>query len=126
MTTVRTAGHGLDDAALATVVTRVWLAHRLARHANPVNRPLVRELDLALREFQNAGFRVQDHTGERYDPGQALLVVAFETRDVATELVVETLRPSIYQDDDRALRHLQRGEVVVAVPPPDQSSERER
>lgn len=63
--------------------------------------------------LEEIGVDVIDHSGQPYDPGQALVVLAFQpTPEVAAEVVLETIRPSIYMADKR----LQVGEVIVGTP----------
>jgi len=117
--------NGFTAKALAEVSTRLWRARRHARRladdgepdsrSPAALRPLLRELDAALAGLAEAGVDVQTHDGDLFDPGLALLAVAFQPIPGLTrEQVLETLRPSIYLGDV----HLQRGEVVVAVPEP--------
>jgi hypothetical protein len=118
--------------ALAEVTTRLWRARRhaqrLADDTDPALqgagvRPLLRELDAALAGLTDAGVVVQDHDGDLFDPGLALLAVAFQpTPGLTREQVLETLRPSIYLGE----LHLQRGEVVVGVPRPHEQIEPDR
>jgi hypothetical protein len=82
------------------------------------SRLLAHEVNGALDAFNRAGLVVQDHEGLGFDPGLALVAVAYEpTPGAVRERVLETLRPSVYLHG----RHIQRGEVVVAVPDPPQA-----
>jgi hypothetical protein len=61
----------------------------------------------------DAGFQIQDHTGEPFDSGRDLKTLAFEpTANLTRETVIETIRPSIFFRDQR----IQLGEVIVGTP----------
>jgi hypothetical protein len=106
----------LDDATLTDIATRLWRGLRHAERLDPPSRPLARELTAALDALERAGVVVQDHDASYFDPGLALIAVAYEpTPGIDREQVLETLRPSVYLHG----HHVQRGEVVVAVPVPD-------
>jgi hypothetical protein len=65
--------------------------------------------------LNQAGFRIQDHTGEPLPEGgsYALQTLAFQpTPDLARETVVETIKPTIYYGD----RRIQMGVVIVGMP----------
>jgi hypothetical protein len=97
------------------VATRIWRSRRHAQNLAVPSRLLVRELDVALARLEEVGLVVQGHDGDRFDPGQALIAVAYQpTAGLTHETVMETLQPSVYLGRDQ----VQRGEVVVGVPEP--------
>jgi len=77
-------------------------------------RPLYRHFEAALDALGSGGVEIRDHTGERYVPGMALRVIAFQPQPgTRIETIVETLKPSVFLGDQL----IQRGEVIVATPP---------
>jgi len=85
-------------------------------------RRLVRHVESTWDIVVSAGVNVRDHTGERYVPGLALKVIAFQpTPGVNTEIVDETIKPSIFYRD----KLIQWGEVIVATPPTEPPSDGE-
>ncbi len=70
-----------------------------------------------LREvLTEAGLKIHDHTGERVPESGSceLRIAAFQpTAGVAQPVVLETIKPSIWYESQL----IQRGEVIVAVPP---------
>lgn len=101
---------------LADVATSLW---RLGRRLLDPAIASTGALAMARRHFQAAwdaldsgGVSVQDHTGETFDPGLALRVVAFETAAVDGERVIETIRPSVSWRGQL----MQMGEVIVGTP----------
>jgi hypothetical protein len=105
-------------AMLAEVATNAWKAKmrldtRVDNESHQDHKRLIRNIDGILSSLQEFGVRVKDHTGETYDYGQALKVVAAQPTDgIQREVVAETIRPSVFWHD--AL--IQRGEVVIATP----------
>jgi len=82
-------------------------------------RRVYRDLDLIWDELTQVGHRILDHTGEIFS-GQSLKVIAFQpTAGIAREMIIETLKPSVYLND----RRLQMGEVVVGTPEPSDGSQ---
>ncbi|MGQ0842648.1 MAG: hypothetical protein ACT4QF_00800 [Sporichthyaceae bacterium] len=104
-----------NDAALADALTNVWRTGRklAAAEADGAARQAARHLRAARDAFAEAGLSFQDHDGSVFDPGMALEVVAYEPRaEVASEVVLETIRPCVYSGE----RRIQIGQVVVARP----------
>lgn len=103
---------------LADVATNAWKGQlRLATWPGeelPAERKrLARNFESILSSLEGFGVRVKDHTGETYDYGQALKVVASQPQGgIAKEVVTETIRPTVYWRD----QIIQRGEVVIATP----------
>ena len=103
---------------IASVATGLWRVRR--RMAPEEGEELSSRMQKAWRHVQStwdaltAGkVIVRDHTGEPYVTGMALKVIAFEpTAGVQCETIVETIKPSIFYDDNL----IQRGEVIVATP----------
>lgn len=76
-------------------------------------RGLSRHVESTWSAFATHGLEVRDHTGEKYVAGMAMSVVAYQaTPGITFEKVLETVRPSIYFQDQL----IQRGEVIVATP----------
>jgi len=105
-------------AMLVTVATNAWRAQiRLrstaAATSDPDRRRLEREIGAIVDSLREFGVQIEDHTGQAFDFGQALIVLASEPRKgIAHELVTETIRPTVRWR--KVL--LQRGEVVIATP----------
>jgi hypothetical protein len=105
-------------AMLAEVATNAWKARmRLTASPNTESQQeqkrLLRNVEAILGSLQEFGIEVKDHTGESYDYGQALKVVAAQpTNGIEREVVTETIRPSVFWKDYL----IQRGEVVIATP----------
>jgi len=63
--------------------------------------------------LRQAGIEIKDHTGQPFDSGLVLKVLAFQpTPGVKRERVQETIKPTIYFKG----RHIQVGEVIVDSP----------
>lgn len=59
------------------------------------------------------GLEVKDHTGDAFDYGLPLKVVTTQpTPGITREMVVETIKPTIYWER----QIIQAGEVVIATP----------
>jgi hypothetical protein len=59
------------------------------------------------------GIKIQEYPNQPYNAGMGLRVVAFQpTEGITRETIVETIRPSVYLDNQL----IQMGEVVVASP----------
>ncbi len=103
-------------AMLVTVATNAWRAQARLRNtqtADPDRRRLEREIGAIVDGLREFGLQIEDHTGQAFDFGQALVVLASEPRQgIAHELVTETIRPTVRWG--KVL--LQRGEVVIATP----------
>jgi hypothetical protein len=84
-------------------------------------KKLVRHLDSIFEALTEFGFEVRDRTGENYDYGLPERIVSSAPRAGLTkELIVETLKPTIYLNS-----HLiQAGEVVIAVPAEQKAEEK--
>jgi hypothetical protein len=102
---------------LADVATLVWRARLRAGAAPDAAGALGRvrrDLEALADRLDEGGVEVLDHTGEPYDPGKSLRVLAFQpTPGAAGESVGETVRPTVYYRGD----WIQMGEVIVHTPP---------
>jgi len=104
--------------ALAVAATAMWkLESRMHRQqqeqAYEAPKWLVRQLEAANDALLAIGVEAKDHSGEKYVPGLALTVMAFQPSvGVTVEVISETLKPSIFFKG--AL--IQPGEVIVATP----------
>jgi hypothetical protein len=98
--------------------TTLWRLRQKMVHAG-TDQPLD-EMRRAYRHFEAAwdllaqtGVEIQDHTDLPYDTGMDLNVLTFQPMpDFKCEIVVETMRPTIYYKG----RMVQRGEVIVGTP----------
>jgi len=103
---------------VANVATGLWRARKRMLpdgQAEPPDelRGAYRHVEATWDALISAKVEVRDHTGERYVPGMALKVIAFQpTRGVALEVIDETIKPSVYYGN----LLIQRGEVIVATP----------
>jgi hypothetical protein len=108
----------LDDRALANLATGLWRARRrMLEPGSDDPRPEVRKEFRHVRStwetLEDAGVKVQDHEGDPYDTGQDLEVLVFQpTAGLRHDVVVETIRPSVYVHG----RTIQIGQVTVGVP----------
>ena|ERR1017187_3271850 len=76
-------------------------------------RGIARHIDHLSECLEEIGIRIQSHTNEVFDSGQSLEVIAFQpTPGITREIVVETVRPTVYIKDNR----IQMGQVIVATP----------
>ncbi|TDV35436.1 hypothetical protein [Actinophytocola oryzae] len=108
----------LDDRALAAAVTDLWHAER--KLGQPTENPLTltrqatRYLRGCRRMLADAGLVIQDHDGDLLHHGRSITVlVSHEDPALTDELVLETVKPTIYLRD----RRIQKGEVIVGRPP---------
>ncbi|GAB2967229.1 hypothetical protein [Saccharothrix stipae] len=110
----------LDDKLLADAATYLWRAQRrLARADEPStarDRQAARLLTTCRDALTEAGVLIQDHDGDAFHSGRSIEVLVFETDPARpAEVVVETVRPTVYLHD----RRIQMGQVIVAGPPSD-------
>ena len=76
-------------------------------------RHLARHVMVIWDRLAEVGLEIQDHTGNPFDSGQSLEVLAFQpTKEVLQETVIETVRPTIYI----AGRQILKGQVIVGTP----------
>lgn len=105
-------------AYLGELATGVWRLDQAVpgRDGQAVSaelRRIRRHLDALRDVLVQAGVKIQDHTGAPFVPGLSLIVLAFQpTAGLDREVVLETLRPTVYLGDKR----IQVGEVIVGRP----------
>lgn len=102
-------------AGLATAIWRVQRSLKRAMVTGPADdlRGLERHVNSCFDLFQEHRIELRDHAGQKFVPGMALDVLAFQPMaDIARDTIVETIRPSVFYQDEL----LQKGEVIVAVP----------
>lgn len=76
-------------------------------------RSVSRQVRSMTDALADAGIEVQAHTGQPFDPGQLVQVVAFVPDETAArETVNETITPTVYVDG----RVVQMGQVIVVTP----------
>jgi hypothetical protein len=109
---------GVGDNWLPQVATHLWRARQKMLKPG-TNEPLdemrraFRHIESIWEVLKQAGVEIHDHTGDRYDPGMSLKVLAFqEAPEIEGEQVIETVKPSIYLRG----RIVQPGEVIVGRP----------
>jgi hypothetical protein len=103
---------------LADLATDFWRLQR--KHAAALARGdleglqrLQRDVTAMADRFQAAGVEILDHTGETYEPGKAVRVLAFQPcPEVQREEVGETIKPTVYYQG----HWLQMAEVIVNTP----------
>jgi hypothetical protein len=109
---------------LVELATGVWrLRGKLATNeldetddSAKLMRSLKRQVTSMADALHDAGVHVQDHTGEPFDAGQSVDMVAYAvSTEVGRETVVETITPTVYVNG----HIMQRGQIVVAGPDPD-------
>jgi len=112
------AGGSLPDQLLARFATSVWRLRQ--RMIDPSTgqprddlRRTYRHVESLWDTLAEFGLEVDDHGGQPFDSGMALVVLSFERDPAVTrEVVKETVKPTVYLHE----RCIQRGEVVVASP----------
>ncbi len=78
---------------------------------------ILRDVEAMDDALNQAGIEVKDHTGEKYVDGMALKVIVRQPAPgIECETVIETIKPTIYIGDNL----IQRGEVIVGVPEPEE------
>jgi hypothetical protein len=106
------------NAFLVEVGTGLWrLRQKMTQPGTNIPRD---EMRRAYRHFESVwealehdGVKIYDHTGEDFDAGRSITVLAYQPTDsLSRERVVETIKPTIYIHDNL----VQIGEVIVGVP----------
>jgi hypothetical protein len=106
---------------LVELATGVWrLRGKLAadaggdrEHSVKLLRSISRQLDSMADALADAGVQVQSHTGEAFDAGQSVEVIAYApSGSVDRETVAETITPTVYLDG----QIVQMGQIIVATP----------
>jgi hypothetical protein len=104
--------------AVAAAATATWkIQSRTEREQREQSyeapKWLVRQLEAASDSLHALGVEAKDHSGEKYVPGLAVTVVAFQPKvGITFEVITETLKPSIFFKG--AL--IQPGEIIVSTP----------
>jgi len=109
---------------LVAIATNAWRAR--AKMTDPVTgevrdemQRVGRHIEAIFRNLAELGIAVRDHTGESYDEGQPMKVIASKpTPGLDKKRISETLLPSIFWYD----RLIQNGEIEIAVPLRDDDS----
>lgn len=109
----------LQEGLVVRVATGLWRLRQ--RMIDPLTKQPKDEMRRAYRHVESLwdtlgefGVEIQDHGGEAFDSGMALVVLSYEQDPAVTrEVVKETVKPTIYLRE----RCIQRGEVIVASPP---------
>jgi len=103
---------------LVSIATNVWRAKSkmldpLTGEVREDMKRLDRHIEAICRNLVDIGIVIRDHTGEVYDEGQPMKVIASKpTHGLQRKRVSETLLPSIFWKD----RLVQNGEVEIATP----------
>ena len=72
-----------------------------------------RHLETIWDNLSQEGIEIVEHTHKPFDPGMSIKVLAYqETPGLERETIIETIKPTIYNKDDR----IQMGEVIVGTP----------
>lgn len=115
-------GAGTD--ALLGAALGIWRALRkLDQGAGPLSavelRQVRRQVHASRQALADDGLEIQEHDGAPFDSGLSLEVLVFEEQPGLTrEVVLETVRPSIYFRGER----IQMGQVIVGRPAPEDAS----
>jgi hypothetical protein len=103
---------------MAAIATNTWRAKTkmtdaLTGEIREEMKRVGRHVEAIYRNLADLGIVIRDHTGEAYDEGQPMKVVASKpTAGLDRKRISETLLPSIFWND-----HLiQNGEIEIAVP----------
>lgn len=76
-------------------------------------RRISRDLESAWDTLRQGGIEIKDHSGEKYDGGMALHVIAFQpVVGLSREQIIETIKPTIYCNN----KIVRMGDVIVGVP----------
>ncbi|MFF0725618.1 hypothetical protein [Streptomyces sp. NPDC004134] len=119
------AGAGAGAGALVGAATGIWRALRkLDQDAGKLSPADLRQVRLQVRASRQAladdGLEIQEHDGEPFDTGLSLEALVFqENPELTREVVLETVRPSVYFRG----RRIQMGQVIVGRPPQDPGDE---
>jgi hypothetical protein len=104
--------------ALITIATNAWRSKvkMLDKHSGEVREDMKRvdrHVEAILRSLQEIGFEIKDHTGDAYDDGQPMRVIACQsTPSLSKKCVLETLLPTVFFNG----QIVQNGEIVLATP----------
>jgi hypothetical protein len=103
---------------LADIATQAWRARTkmidpLSGDTRDEMKRVIRHVDAIISTLTGFGFEIKDHTGDAFDYGQPLRLIATQPAlGLTRETVLETLKPTIYWRG----QIIQSGEVIVGVP----------
>jgi hypothetical protein len=103
---------------MAMVATNAWkLKTKMSggeeREIKEEWKRLYRHVDAIFENLADVGVEVKDRTGEPFDYGlPEKVITSHPTPGISRESVIETIRPTIYFNN----QIIQRGEVVIATP----------
>jgi len=109
---------------LVELATGVWrlrgkiAANGCTKASDPAKllQSMARQLDSMADALLEAGVQIQDHTGQPFDSGQSVEMVAYAANDATVrETVIETITPTVYIGG----HVVRRGQIVVAGPTPE-------
>lgn len=104
--------------ALVSIATNAWRAKTKMRDSTTGEvreemKRVDRHIEAIYRNLAEVGVVIRDHTGDAYDEGQPMKVVASKpTPGLDEKRVRETLLPSIFWNN----RLVQNGEIEIAIP----------
>lgn len=103
--------------ALVEIATHVWKAKTrmvdgLSGEVRDEMKRVYGDIERIYKCFDELGIVIKDHTGETFDYGLPLKVIATKPMTVNEEVVTETLKPTIYWQD----KIIQHGEVEIGTP----------
>lgn len=105
---------------VGTLVWRIQQRLNAASELPAELRRVSRDLESTWDALTQKGIEIKDHTGQDYDSGMALRVVAAQpVAGLTRQQIVETLKPTIYHRD----RIIQRGDVILGVPADSEQSD---
>jgi hypothetical protein len=103
---------------LVSIATNAWRAKTkmvdtITGEIREEMKRVDRHIEAIYRSLADAGIVIRDHTGDAYDEGQPMKVVASKpTPGLDKKRVSETLLPSIFWNN----RLIQNGEIEIATP----------
>jgi hypothetical protein len=103
--------------ALVDIATHVWKARgrmvdSVSGEVRDEMKRIYGDMERIYKCFDELGIVIKDHTGETFDYGLPLKVIATKPMAIKEEIVTETLKPTIYWQDNI----IQHGEVEVGTP----------
>jgi len=103
---------------LVSIATNAWRAKtkmvdNMTGEVREDMKRVDRHIEAIYRNLAEVGIVIRDHTGDAYDEGQPMKVIASKpTQGLQNKRVSETLLPSIFWRD----RLIQNGEIEIAAP----------
>jgi len=112
-------GAATDDSLIqltTEIGTTLWRLQRRLKaegEAADIIRRSSRDLESISDSLSQSNIEIRDHTGEKYDDGMVLKVIAFQpVPGLHQQQVLETIKPTIYYKNTL----IQTGQVIVGVP----------